>query len=846
MSFVFRMALRETRASWRRLLFFFVCLAIGVGAIVTLRSVIESVRKVMTGEARALIAGDLVLSTTRAWDDEDRAALATRLRPETGVLAHTSSIETATMVRPADPARATARMVELRGVEAGFPLYGRVRLRGGQPYSHALLEDRGAIVRPELLTQLDLEVGDALLIGGQAFTIRGVLEGEPGGRTGGFSLGPRVLVDRQALEQAGLLGFGSRARHQIMLRVDPARYDAVERDLRDAFRNEFVSLRTWKNREDDIGEDLERAENYLSLVGLVVLVLGGIGVSSVTRVFVEQKLKSIAVLKCVGASSAQILWIYLAQVLALGLAGSLLGLVLAGAGISALGGFLSQTTPTGEPIAYGLTARAAGQGVLIGLLVSLLFSVVPLLRVRRVRPSLLLRQEAGGGGRDWVRLAVGAFVGLALVAVAAWQGGSLRVGLIVCGGFVLVAGVLWAAGWVLVKATRPLRHARLFAVRHAALHIDRPGNQTRLVLLAVGLGCFFIVGVRAVQSNLLGQFSFDLAADTPDMFLIDIQQDQAGPIQAFLGSRVPEAGRPRLLPVLRARVVGVRGQEVNLDSIEEVRGRGSLAREYTITYRDRLAANERVIDGAFWDATPSPLPEVSIEESIRERFKIQIGDVMRFEVLGRTIEARVSSVRNVNWRDVRSGGFMFVFRGGTLDQVPHGFIAPMRGPEDPDARARLQRDLVAAYANVSVIDLREILETARGIVRTITLGVSVVGALVLATGVLILVGAVAMTKFRRVYEAAILKTLGASARLVGSLLLVEYGLLGLLAGLVGSLSGAVLSYAISRWAIEVPWSMPWSEVAAGIVATALLVAVVGLAASLDVLRRKPLATLRAE
>ena len=846
MSFVFRMALRETRASWRRLLFFFVCLAIGVGAIVTLRSVIESVRKVMTGEARALIAGDLVLSTTRAWDDEDRAALATRLRPETGVLAHTSSIETATMVRPADPARATARMVELRGVEAGFPLYGRVRLRGGQPYSHALLEDRGAIVRPELLTQLDLEVGAALLIGGQAFTIRGVLEGEPGGRTGGFSLGPRVLVDRQALEQAGLLGFGSRARHQIMLRVDPARYDAVERDLRDAFRNEFVSLRTWKNREDDIGEDLERAENYLSLVGLVVLVLGGIGVSSVTRVFVEQKLKSIAVLKCVGASSAQILWIYLAQVLALGLAGSLLGLVLAGAGISALGGFLSQTTPTGEPIAYGLTARAAGQGVLIGLLVSLLFSVVPLLRVRRVRPSLLLRQEAGGGGRDWVRLAVGAFVGLALVAVAAWQGGSLRVGLIVCGGFVLVAGVLWAAGWVLVKATRPLRHARLFAVRHAALHIDRPGNQTRLVLLAVGLGCFFIVGVRAVQSNLLGQFSFDLAADTPDMFLIDIQQDQAGPIQAFLASRVPEAGRPRLLPVLRARVVGVRGQEVNLDSIEEVRGRGSLAREYTITYRDRLAANERVIDGAFWDATPSPLPEVSIEESIRERFKIQIGDVMRFEVLGRTIEARVSSVRNVNWRDVRSGGFMFVFRGGTIDQVPHGFIAQMRGPEDPDARARLQRDLVAAYANVSVIDLREILETARGIVGTITLGVSVVGALVLATGVLILVGAVAMTKFRRVYEAAILKTLGASARLVGSLLLVEYGLLGLLAGLVGSLSGAVLSYAISRWAIEVPWSMPWSEVAAGIAATALLVAVVGLAASLDVLRRKPLATLRAE
>jgi putative ABC transport system permease protein len=845
MTFVLRMVVRETRASWRRLVFFFVCLAIGVGAIVTLRSVIQSVRGVMMGEARVLIAGDVMISTNRGWTEPDRALLASWLKADKGVTAETRSIETPTMVRPSDPAKATARMVELRGVEAGFPLYGRVRLRGGQPYSHALLAGHGALVRPELLTQLDLAVGDPIVIGTGTFTIRGVLEAEPGSRAGGFSLGPRVLIDRSDLEGAGLLGFGSRSRQQIMLRVAPERVDQFTRDFRQALRNEYVGVRSWKDRESDIGEDLQRSENYLSLVGLVVLVLGGIGVSSVTRVFVEQKLKSIAVLKCVGGRTAQILGVYILQVMALGLVGSLLGVALARLALVAVGAYAAPVTPTGEPLQYGLTWPAVGQGVLIGLLVSLLFSIVPLLRVRRVRPSLLLRQESGGGGRDWLRVGAGALVGVTLVAVAAWQAGSVRVGLIVCGGFVVIAGLLWGAGWLLVKASRPLRSARWFALRHAALHVDRPGNQTRLVLLAVGLGCFFIVGVRAVQSNLLEQFSFDLAPDTPDMFLIDIQQDQSTGLKAFLAERVPN-GSPNLLPVLRARVTGVRGREVNLDTVEEIRGRGSLAREYTITYRGALAPNERIVDGQFWTATPSEAPEVSIEQSLRERFKIQIGDTMRFDVLGRSIEARVTSVRAVNWRDVRNGGFMFVFRQGTFDQAPHGFIAPMRGPETTEARARLQRDLVTAFPNVSVIDLREVLDTGLSVIRTITLGVSIVGGLVLATGVLILTGAVAMTKFRRVYEAAILKTLGASTRVVGSMLLLEYGLLGLLAGIVGSLGGIALSYAIARWAIEVNWSMPWTEVGAGIAGTTVLVALVGVAASADVLRRKPLATLRAE
>ena len=846
MSFILRMALRETRAAWQRLLFFFACLAIGVGAIVTIRSVIGSVRAAMTGEARTLIGGDVVVSTGRAWSDADRAVLDRQLAADRSVRGRSESVDTPTMTRPADERKAVARMIELRGVDAAFPLYGTVRLQDGAPYSHALLEHNGLLVRPELLTQLGVAVGESMVIGRSTFQIRGVLDSEPGRRGGGFSLGPRVLADRDALGAAGLLGFGSRANHQVMVKVDEPGVEGLGRSLKDAFKDRFITVRTFRSTENDLGEDLARAENYLSLVGLVILVLGGIGVSSVTRVFIEQKLKSIAILKCVGATTRHVLGIYMTEIVALGLAGSLLGVALAGATLAALPAFVPTTGPTGVPLQYGLTRSSVVQGMLVGLLVAVLFAIVPLLRVRRVRPSLLLRQESGPGGRDWVRGGAAVGVGLALVGVAAWQAGSLRVGLVVCAGFIGITLVLLAAAWLLVWSTRPLRKTRSFVLRHAVLNLDRPGNQTRTVLLAVGLGCFFIVGVRAIQGNLLDEFDITVGENSPDMFLLDIQQDQTAAMQAFLAPRIAPAPAPALLPVLRGRVTGVEGRDVKLKTVEEVRAQGWLAREYTVTYRDRLAANEHVVAGAFWDQTPSTTPEVSIEQGLRDRFRLQVGDTVRFDILGQPIAARVTSVRAVNWRDARTGGFMFVFRPGVLDRAPHGYVAPFRAPTDIAARARLERDLVAAFPNVSVIDLREVLDTGRALIRSLTLGVTIVGGLVLATGILILSGAIAMTRFRRTYEAAILKTVGASTRLIGQLLLVEYGLIGLIAGTVGASGGLVLSWAISRWAIEVRWTAPWAEVLVELVLTAVLVAGVGLAASLDVLRRRPLATLRAE
>jgi putative ABC transport system permease protein len=476
----------------------------------------------------------------------------------------------------------------------------------------------------------------------------------------------------------------------------------------------------------------------------------------------------------------------------------------------------------------------------------LLFSIVPLLRVRGVKPSLLLRDEnAAPAGTDWTRIGALVLVSAGLVALTAWQAASLKVGLIVCTGFSVLAVALMLAGRLLVHVVSPLANTPSFPLRHAVLHLSRPGNQTRVILLAVGLGAFFIVGVRALQSSLLEQFSTEMTADAPDMFLMDVQRAQADGVRSFLADPANGAGQFRLIPVLRARVTGVEGRETNLESFEDVRARGSLAREYTITYRERIEPNEAIVDGQFWSGASSD-PEVSVEQGIHERFQINVGDTVRFDILGRKIDAKVTSIRRVDWKDSRNGGFMFVFRPGVLDNAPQMFISPLKGPIGPEARARFQHDLVARFPNVSVIDFHEILATLQDVMSKVTLAISVVGGLVLFSGALILVGAVAMTKFQRVYEAAVFKTLGANTRTIARMLLFEYGVLGLLAGAVGSLGAVALTWGVSRYALDIPWRLNVAEHVGGVVATAVLVAAIGVLSSLDVLRNKPLLTLRTE
>ena len=843
MSFILNMAYREIRASWHRLLFFFICIAIGVGSIVSLRSLVQNVNASVGREARSLLTADVQVAANSQWNEATKAVLE-RYYQSPLVSAHTETIEMPSMLRAAGDQRATPKMVELKAVQRGFPFYGEMQLGGGRRYDHALLEGCGLLARPSLLTQLNLMVGDRVNIGRLTFTIRGVIEREPGSTLSGFSFGPRVIVDYADAVEAGLTGFGSRARYKALFKVPEGEEEKLLRQLRRELRSQpLVSVRSFRFSQDRMSESLVQAENYLSLIGLVILVLGGIGISSVTRVFIQQKIKTIAILKCLGGDNRRVLGTYLVQVLALGLMGSLLGIALARVTTDVLPRYFADRIPLN--VEYGLTWQATVQGLGIGVLIALLFSLLPLLEIRRIKPVLALRNETAAGkhGVDWLRLSAGVGVVLGLLALATWQAGSLKIGGIFLGGLAVTAFVLNLVSVALVRFLRQARHLPSFVLRQGINSLYRPGNQTRVILLAVGLGAFFVIAVRSLEVNLLREFDLDLQTTAADMYLIDIQKDQREEVSGIIARATGTA--PKLVPTLRARIVKINRDQINVDRIQTSENRGLLGREYTVTYRPNLEENEKIVAGKFWDAAPSSEPEISIEELLHRDLKLEVGDTMTFDIAGRQVTAKITSIRHVEWRSARTG-FLVLFRPGALEDAPQMSISAIKGPPPGAARAQFQREVVDKFPNVSVIDVFDIIEQARKIIDNVSLAVTFIGGFVFLSGVLILVGSIAMTKFHRLYEAAILKTLGAKKKLIISIILIEYGVLGLLAGLIGSAAAVALTWAVSEYGLEITWDFAPAINFIGVAVTLLLVTLVGVLSSWDVMVKKPLGILRAE
>ncbi len=843
MRFILQMVRREIRSSWKRLFFFFLCIGVGVGAIVALRSTIQNANQAVAGEARQLLTADVQVDSTRPWAPETLNTINSIARPPL-VEARAETVEASTMIRPADDAHEGAMMVELKGIEPPFPLYGDFKLADGEPFNYKLIADHGAVVAPLLLERLRLQVGDKVKIGNSTFQIRGVFNQEPGA-SGGFRLGPRVFIERAAVEASGLTGFGSRARRKLLFKTPgPVEMSTLVKELRGRLKNSLVSVRTYREAQENLEQEFDRAENYLSLTGLIILVLGGIGVSSVTRVFIEQKRKTIAVLKCLGGTGLKITAAYLVEVVALGLAGSLLGVGLAKLALLVAGHFWAASLPAN--MSYNLTPGAIAQGVGLGLLISILFSALPLLRIRHIKPNMLLREvnmDAGKQPFDLLRWATGGLVAVGLALLASWQANSIRVGIYFLAGLGATAAALYVAASLLIFLVRRARPAGSFALRQAINSLYRPGNQTRVIVMAVGLGVFLVISIQSLQANLLHEFDDIRRGSLPNMFLIDIQRDQEQGVARLIEQAT--GVRPQLIPTVRARIVAINGQEIDLGRGERRDQRGRLGREYVVTYRPRLEANEKIAAGKFWDTAPASEPEVSLEESMRGLAGLDLGSPITFDILGRRLTARVTSFREVDWRNSRTG-FMVLFRPGTLENAPQTLVGAIDGPTTEPERSRFQRALLDQYPNISVIDVADIMRAVNRIINNITLAVSFVGGFVFFSGVLILAGSIAMTKFQRIYEAAVLKTLGAKQKVLWTILLAEYGLLGLVAALTGCLFAVALSYSIARFVFDIGWTFTPRIDLIGILGTIILVSAVGALSSYDVLTRKPLAILRSQ
>ncbi|MEW6130314.1 MAG: FtsX-like permease family protein [Acidobacteriota bacterium] len=842
MNFIIQMARRELRSSWRRLLFFFVCIAIGVCAIVALRSMIQNVNRAIAGDARAILTADVQVDSDRPWTDE-QLEIINRVMQAPRVVSRTETIESATMARPADEANEAVMMVELKGIEANYPLVGEFKMQDGSNFDFSLLQNFGTVASPAMLDRLSLKVGDSIKIGEATFQIRGVFDKEPGVAGGGFRLGPRLFIARSDVEATGLTGFGSRARRKIQFTTIENQAEPLTKQLKAALKNQLVSARSYRDAEGNLNNSLQRAEDYLSLTGLVVLVLGGIGISNVTRVFVEQKKKSIAVLKCIGATGSRVTVAYLSQVLLLGFTGSVLGVILARGVLALVKYNFADLLP--ENLSYELRPYAVFQGIGVGVLISLLFSALPLLRIRKIKPNLLLRDDVAHVKQrfDFMRWATGFIVVAGLVALVSWQAGSLRVGFFFLLGIAVTAGLLYLAASLLIALVRRTKNVQSFAFRQAINSLYRPGNQTRVIVMVVGLGVFLVIAIQSLEKNLLRDLDLGKRSNMPNMFLIDVQKDQEQPLAQFIKQETGE--EPLLVPTIRARITAINGRDIDFENEDMRRERGRLGREYVTTFRANLEYNERVIEGEFWEPTPSPEGEISIEESMKGLLGLDVGGNITFDIQGRKLTAKVTSIRKVDWRNSRTG-FMVLFRPGTLENAPQMMVGAINGPTDEIEKSRFEKRLLDKFPNLSVIDVTEIVRSITRIINNVTLTVSFTGLFVFLSGVLILIGSIAITKFQRIYEAAVLKTLGAKRKTLLVILLAEYGLLGLVSGLIGAFAAEGLSYATSKYIFDIEWAFTPQLNFIGVAATILLVTIVGAISTLDVLTQKPLGILRTQ
>jgi putative ABC transport system permease protein len=841
MRFIFNLTRREIRSSWRRLMFFFLCIALGVGSVVALRSLIQNLTQAVGTDARMLMTADVEVSSTNDFTPLDISKIEDVVSKAGIVDGRTENISTAIMARPSDPANETIDFIELKGVESPFPLVGSFQLSDGKPFDFALIQNNGAVAARVLLEQLNVSVGDKIRIGEREFQIRAIFDEEPGG-TSGFRLGPRVFIEKKDFEDAGITRNSSRVRRRILYRTTDNPTELVSQ-LRDALKGTTINVTSYREQQENLSEQFVRTENYLALTGLLILVLGGVGVWNVARAFIEQKRKTVAVLKCLGARGSKIVAVYFLQIVTLGFVGSLFGIFLAQSSLWFAKWRFGDALPA--RMTYAVNWRPAAQGIALGIAISILFSILPLLQIRQIRPRLLLRDEnnVSLGRLDRSKWLIGGLSLAALLALAVWQAGSLKVGAYFLGGLFVTSLVLYVTAVLLIRVLSRVRGVASFTVRQAINSLHRPGNQTRIILLAVGLGVFVVLTVQLMQANLIREFDVTRNSRLPSLLFVDIQKSQIADVVSTIEQRLGET--PLSTPTVRGRIAYINGAPFDFENREVRQQQGVIGREFALTYRPDLDENESIVSGEWWTSEVNDEPQVSVEEGMAETLKITPGDSISFNVSGRTLTARVANIRRIDIRNTRTA-FVFVFQPGTLEPAPQTFAATVLKHAPATERQRLQREVLDKFPNVQIFDVADILDTVQRLINNFVLAISFIGSFVMLSGILILMGSIALTKSQRIYESAILKTLGAERQTLSGILIGEYLLLGVLAGLVGSVFSEALSFVISKYLMDIDWAFNPVIFVIGITATALIVAVVGVLGSFDVLFRKPLVTLRSQ
>jgi putative ABC transport system permease protein len=840
-SLALRYALRELRGGLRGFYVFIACIALGVMAIAGVGSVAASLGEGLAREGRTLLGGDVAFSLIQREAKPEEIAFL-RSRGEVSMAATLRG-----MARTGDGRLA---LVELKAVDGSYPMLGELTLDPKMPMADLLTERNGAFgaaVDSTLLARLDLKIGDRVTIGSTTFEIRSVVDAEPDKLAGGLGFGPRFLISEAGLRATGLLQPGSLVRwiYRVELpdnAADDRAATALANDARSALPEAGWEIRSRGNASPQLERTINRFTQFLTLVGLAALLVGGVGVANAVKSHIDRRRDVIATFKAVGATGRAVFTIYLTQVIVLAMIGSVIGLIAGAALPFVIVGVFGKLLPL--PVVPALHLDELLMSLVYGLLTALAFGLWPLGRVHDVPVAALFREAVSSEWHRprWRYLALMAVVIALLIAVVVGLAYDKRVAAIFVASSVVVFALLRGIAAGLMALARRLPRTRITMLRLAIANIYRPGALTPSVVMSLGLGLAVLVTITQIDGNLRRQFLAALPDRAPSFYFIDIPTSEAGRFGEFLKRTAPQS-TVEDVPMLRGRIVAARGVKAE-DLKASTDSEWVLQSDRGLTYTGEIPKGSKVVEGKWWDADYDGPPLVSIEKKIADGLKLRIGDEIIVNVLGRDIPATISNMRNVDWQSLGIN-FVLVFSPNAFKGAPHTHIATLTETRPSSAGdARIIKSVADAFPMVTSVRVREALETIGTVVTNLVLAIRGASAVTLVSAILVLGGALAAGHRHRVYDAVILKTLGATrARLLGAYAL-EYLMIGFATAIFGVIAGSIAAWLIVTRLMTLGFIWQAGS-AAGVVAAALIVTVgLGLAGTLLALNQKPAAVLR--
>ncbi len=850
-----KIAAREMRSSRGKFFFVILSIAIGVAALTGVRGFSSSFRGALLTRARSIMAGDLAARMFQQITPDQQKGLdeiaseGVEITPVTELLSMASSPKTL------DPL-----LISLKAVDpTKYPFYGKVDLESSDALSKVLGDDT-VVVADDLLIRLHLKLGDQLTVGSKNFRIASVVTNEPDRLSGNFAAGPRVLISRTGLDASGLLAPGSHSGQRYLFKVPPPRNGAPISEIRVAdlkSRLEKIlpesQVTDYRETNPALTQGLDRATSLLSLMSLVALVLGAIGVAMAMRAHLQQRLDTIAIMKSLGARSGQIIKIYLLQTLLLGILGGLIGVAL-GIGVQLAFPYLLARLINAQTDVH-LQVRTVLTGLGAGVLTTMLFTLPPLLDIRSVRPILILRRSVEDSDDPFttairkkitknlaqIGAALLILIGLALIAITLSD--SAMVGAVFSVGLVVVLAVLLAASSGLLAGLRFfLSRTRLHlpsSLRHGLANLYRPGNPSAALLAAVGMGVMQIMTVYLVQQAVVQELHMSSAPDLPNVFMIDITTDEIDGVRKLLVAQPGVTIAPEMLPVVSSRIVAiddVPASEVKLKNFPR-----RMLQTISLTWSATPPPGTKTVAGTWWAADSTAL-QVAVAKRQADRLGVKVGSTITFAAQDKEIVATVAALIEADGQHAYSRA-EFILPQPVLAALPVVWYGGVH--VDPARVEGLQRALYKAYPTVTVINVAAALETVRNVVIQITYVIQFLAAFSIFAGIVILASSIAGTRYRRIREVVVMKTLGATRSRIATVFSIEFAVLGLVAGLVGVSFANLIARTLLR-RLSIDYHFEWTWTLGALIGTALLAIITGWAASHRILGQKPLEVLREE